>query len=95
MIAKCPRKAKAMLKENENILRQSETHLFGKKFQSFMIEIEKSRKKSLEAFTNVGKKKPPFGRGLSHSQNKLHDRGCYYYGGKPGNQDQRNKYVRF
>ena len=95
MIAKCPRKAKAMLKENENILRQSETHLFGKKFQSFMIEIEKSRKKSLEAFTNVGKKKPPFGRGLSYSQNKLHDRGCYYYGGKPGNQDQRNKYVRF
>ena len=32
MITKNPRKAKAMLKENENILKESETHLFGKKF---------------------------------------------------------------
>ena len=32
MIMKDPGKAKAMLKENENILRESETHLFGKRF---------------------------------------------------------------
>ena len=34
-----------MLRENKNILKESETHLFGKKFRSHMIEIEKSRKK--------------------------------------------------
>ena len=64
MITKDPRKAKAIRKENENILRESETHLFGKKLRSHMTEIEshmivveKSRKKSLEY---VGEKKSPF-----------------------------------
>ena len=60
MIMKDPRKPKAMLKENENILRKSETHLFGKKFQSHLIEIEKSWKKLSEAFKDVGEKKPSF-----------------------------------
>ena len=46
MIMKDPRRVKAILRENENILKESETHLFGKKFRSHMIEIEKSRKKS-------------------------------------------------
>ena len=32
MIAKDPIKAKIMPKENENVLRESETHLFGKEF---------------------------------------------------------------
>ena len=32
MIMKDPGKAKTMLQENENILRESETHLFGKRF---------------------------------------------------------------
>ena len=50
MIAKDPRKGKAILMENENILKESETHLFGKKFLSHMIEIQKSWKKPLEAF---------------------------------------------
>ena len=72
---KDPRKAKAMLKENENILRESETHLFEKKFRSHMIEIEKSRKKSLEAFKDVGEKKSPFQKTPSHSQNKPHGGG--------------------
>ena len=31
-VTKDPRKAKAMLRENENILKENETHLFGKKF---------------------------------------------------------------
>ena len=59
MITKDPRKAKSMLKENENILKESETRLFGKKLRSHMIEIEKSRKKSLEAFKDVGEKNLP------------------------------------
>ena len=37
---KDPRKAKAMFKENENVLRESETHLFGKNFRSHMIEMK-------------------------------------------------------
>ena len=45
MITKDPIRVKAMLRENKNILKESETHLFGKKFRSHMIEIEKSRKK--------------------------------------------------
>ena len=65
-----------------------------KKFRSHMIEIEKSRKKSLEAFQNVGEK-APFRKGPSHSQNKSHGGGRYYYTGKPSNQDQHNKYGRF
>ena len=88
MITKDPRKAKSMLKENEDILRESETHLFGKKFRSHMIEIEKSRKKSLEAFKDVGEKKSPFRKGPSHSQNKPYGRGRYYYAGKTGNRDE-------
>ena len=39
-----PRKAKTMFKKFENVLRESETHHFGKKFLSHMIEIEKSKK---------------------------------------------------
>ena len=44
-ITKDPRNAKAMFKENENILKERETHLFGKNIRSHMTEIEKSRKK--------------------------------------------------
>ena len=65
MIMKYPRKAKAMLKENENILKEIENYLFGKKFRSHMTEVKKSRKKSLEAFKYVGEKKSPFRRRLS------------------------------
>ena len=60
MITKDPRKAKALLKENENVLRGNETRLFGKKFRSHMIEIEKSKKKSLESFKDVGENKSGF-----------------------------------
>ena len=75
---KDPRKAKAMLKKNENILSESETHLLGKKSRSHMIEIEKSRKKSLETFKDVFEKKSPFRKSPSHSQNKPHGGGRYY-----------------
>ena len=64
MITNDLRKAEAMLKKNENILRESETHVFGKKFRSHIMEIEKSRKKSLEAFKDVGEKSLPFEKAL-------------------------------
>ena len=41
-----------------------------------MIEFEKYRRKSLEAFKDVGEKKSPFRKGSSHSQNKLHAEGA-------------------
>ena len=52
------RKAKTMLKENENVLRKSET--LWEKVSIHMIEIEKSRKK----FKDVGDKKSAFEKGL-------------------------------
>ena len=72
-----------------NILKESKTHLLGKKFQSHMIEIEKSTRKSLEAFKDVGGKKYPFRKGSWQSQNKLHCGGRFYYAGKPDNRDQQ------
>ena len=54
------RKAKAILKENENILKESETHIFEEKFRSHRIQIKNSWKKSLEAFKDVGEKKSLF-----------------------------------
>ena len=73
-------------KENENILKESETHLLVKKFRSHMIGIEKSRKKSLKVFKDVGKKSP-FWKCLSHSHSQdklLHGAGRCYYAEKPG-----------
>ena len=84
MITNDLRKAEAMLRKNENILRESETYLFGKKFRPHIMEIEKSRKKSLEPFKDVGEKKSPFRKGPSHSKSKLHGGGRCYYAGKPG-----------
>ena len=83
MITNDLRKAEAVLKK-KNILKESETHLFGKKFRSHIVEIEKSRKKSLEAFKDVGEKKSPFRKGASHSKSKLHGGGRCYNAGKPG-----------
>ena len=80
--------------KNKNILKESETHLFGKKFRSHMIEIEKSRKKTLEAFKDICDKKSLFRKGPSHSQNKPHGGGDYYHAGKPGNRDQ-HKHGKF
>ena len=60
MLMKDLRKAKAILKENENILKESETHIFEEKFRYHMIQIKNSWKKSLEAFKDVGEKKSLF-----------------------------------
>ena len=59
-----------------------------------MIEIKKSRKKSLATFKDVDEKKPPFRKCPLHSQNKPHCGGHYDYAGKPGNRDQ-HKHSRF
>ena len=60
MLMKDLRKAKAILKENENILKESETHIFEEKFRSHMTQIKNSWKKSLGAFKDVGEKKSLF-----------------------------------
>ena len=84
MITKDPRKAKALLKENENVLRGNETRLFGKKFRSHMIEIEKSKKKSLESFKDVGENKSGFRNAVEIN--------CMVVGAiKPGNRGLHKK----
>ena len=84
MITKDPRKAKALLKENENVLRGNETRLFGKKFRSHMIEIEKSKKKSLESFKDAGENKSGFRNAVEIN--------CMVVGAiKPGNRDLHKK----
>ena len=55
-----------------------------------MIEIEKSRKKSLVVFKDVAEKNSPFRKDPSHSQNKQRGGGRYCYVGEPGNRDQHN-----
>ena len=40
------------------------------------MEIEKSRKTSLEAFKDIGEKKSPFRKGSSHSKSKPHGEGA-------------------
>ena len=48
ILLKDPRKAKTLLKENTALLQEDEGHLFGKKFRLHIIEIKRSKKKSLE-----------------------------------------------
>ena len=45
-------KAKTLLKEKIALLQESEGHLFGKKFRSHVIEIERSKRQSLEDLSN-------------------------------------------
>ena len=49
-LLKDPRKAKILLKEKTVLLQEDEGHLFGKTFRSYIIEIERSKKKSQEVF---------------------------------------------
>ena len=48
ILLKDPHKAKTLLKENTALLQEDEGHLFGKKFRLHIIEIKRSKKKSLE-----------------------------------------------
>ena len=49
-LLKDPRKTKTLLKEKTALLQEDDGHLFGKRFRSHIIEIELSKKKSLEVF---------------------------------------------
>ena len=60
---KDPRKAKALLKEKTALLQEDEGHLFDKKFHSHIIEIEHSKKKSLEVFKGNNKYHTLFQKG--------------------------------
>ena len=59
-------------------------------FRPHIIEIERSKKKSLEAFKGNNEKNTPFRKGPLPYQNTLQ----YYYTAKSSNRDQ-NKNVRF
>ena len=59
-LLKDSRKAKTLLKEKTALLQEDEGHLFGKKFRSHIIEIERSKKKSLEIFKGDMRKILPF-----------------------------------
>ena len=83
-----------MVKGNEVILWERGTRPFRKKRRCYMIEIEKSKKKLLEAFKDVGEKFP-FQKCPLHSQKKPYGGGCYYSVGKRGNRDKHNKYDSF
>ena len=83
MIMKYHRIVKAMLRENENVLKENETHFFIKKFRSHMTEIKKSTKKLSEAIKNIGERKSPFRKDRLHSKNIPPCRGNYYHAGKP------------
>lgn len=50
MLLKKSGKAKTMLEDKQNELNRNKAHPFGKKSQAHMIEVKKSKKKSLEAF---------------------------------------------
>ena len=57
-----------------------------------MIEIKKSRKKSSEAFKDVGKNNSPLQKIPSHSQKKADGQGCYHW--NAGKQGNRNVNIR-
>ena len=59
-LLKDPRKVKTLLKEKIALLEEDEGHLFGKKTHSHMIEIERSKKKSLEIFKGNNEKNTSF-----------------------------------
>ena len=53
------RKAKTLLKEKTALLEEDEDNLFGKKFRLHIIEIERSKKKSLGVFKSNNEKHAP------------------------------------
>ena len=59
-LLKEPHKAKTLLKEKTATFQESVSHLFGKKFRSHIIEIERSKKQSLEFLRVIMTKTLPF-----------------------------------
>ena len=77
-LLKDPPKAKKLLKEKTALLQEDESHLFGKKFRSHVIEIERSKKKYLEVFKGNNEKNTPFRKGSLPYQNRPQGGGRYY-----------------
>ena len=93
-LLKDPCKAKTLLKEKTALLQEEEGHLFGKKFCSHIIEIERSKEKSPESFKSDNEKNTLFRRGPLPYQTRPQGGGRYYYTAKSSNRDQ-NKIFRF
>ena len=77
-VLKDSRKAKTLLKEKGAILEESESHLFGKKIQSHIIGIERSRKQSLEVFKVSNDKNTPFRKAPLPYEDRPRCGGQYY-----------------
>ena len=58
-LVKHPQKAKTLLKEKTALLQEDEGHLFCEKFCLHLIQIERSKKKSLEVSNSDNKKNTP------------------------------------
>ena len=81
------------MKEKADLLQKSDQNLFGKKFRSHVVEIERSEKRTLEAFSSGNRSAPPparksFWTGPSPNSNKPHGGGRFCYGKKPNNRDK-------
>ena len=63
-LLKDPRKAKTLLKEKTALLQEDECHLFGKKFRSYIIGIERSKKSLWEFLRVIMRKILPFEKAL-------------------------------
>ena len=63
-LLKAAHKAKTLLKEKTATFQESVSHLFGKKFRSHIIEIERSKKQSLEFLRVIMTKTLPFEKAL-------------------------------
>ena len=94
ILLKDPRKAKTLLKENTALLQEDEGHLFGKKFRLHIIEIKRSKKKSLKVFIGDNDKNTPLPKGHLPYQNRPQGGARYYYTAKSSNRDQI-KSIRF
>ena len=80
-----PRRAKSVLKEKAPVLQTNDENLFGKKFRSYVIETERSKKKTVEAFASESRKQP-FQRGPSSQSTKKSGGGGRYTYRKNNNQ---------
>ena len=83
-----PRRAKSVLKEKAPVLQTNDENLFGKKFRSYVIETERSKKKTVEAFASESRKQPFQLGPPSQSTKKSGGGGRYTY---RKNNNQRGK----
>ena len=74
-LLKDPRKPKILQEEKAAWFQEGENHLFPKKSHSHIIEIEHSKKQSLEVFQGSNEKNNPFRKGPLLYQNRLQVKG--------------------